>query len=590
MKKRCISLIVIAFLVMLVFPISSTSAEDASKLIVYYDFDGNFDDELNGSTLTAFGEANDGYNHNNATSLFGSDTGAGDVTYWQWTSTLDRGGGFWIDVDDLNILENYSIGVRFVFDDIDPTSWDKIIDYKDRVTDHGFYFHGQQLEFYPQSAAGDTFSGGDVLDVVATRDAATGQFIAYTIENGVRTEVFNFDDSTSRYAIPAEVNGKVRFGFFHDDNDTSREATSGGKVYSIKIWNGPITEEQATGAMDEPTILSFSGNNQTAGTPPSTVIEQEGSDVTIPANTGLLKKTGMNFSVWNTQENGSGDDVVFGSTYTMPANDEELFAKWVWNTYTVQYNPNGGSGTMPDQSFVYNTPQNLNSNVYTKDGFTFAGWATTLDGSIVYNDTQNVKNLTEENCGMVPLYAQWTKIISPLPTPTPTVTPTSTPTAVPTQPIQYGTITTEITYSNGDKVKNKTVELHSNVITGVTDSNGRVTFSNVALVDHTLIIKDSSGSEMGRVDLDMAKGTSKDSVSNGNEVDVTFTDETVSVVVAVVLGSNNTVTIDKVTITENPSTGNPHSTMWLWLGITGFIAIAGLSITYYIKKTKAVKR
>jgi hypothetical protein len=273
MKKR-ISLVFITLLMMLllIVPVSVSAVTEESELIVYYDFDGDFVDELSGSTLTTIDVIESGNaTYGNSTSSFGSDTGS-DSTFWQWTSTADRGGGFCIDVNEASLLGNYSIGVRFVYDEM-PSSWAKIIDYKNRVSDDGFYFYGGQLLFYPTLSGGEgeegyaydeespVFSASTIIDIVATRNAATGRFIVYTVQNGTLTEVYNYDDSSNQYATPVTVDGKVRFGFFHDDSATSSEATNGGRVYAIKMWNGPITALQAAAAMDPPTPLTLESSD-----------------------------------------------------------------------------------------------------------------------------------------------------------------------------------------------------------------------------------------------------------------------------------------------------------------------------------------
>ena len=81
---------------------------------------------------------------------------------------------------------------------------------------------------------------------------------------------------------------------------------------------------------------------------------------------------------------------------------------YVANRYTVHYNPNGGTGSMADQQFTYNVAQNLFENTFTRNGYTFAGWATSATGSKAYNDGQSVNNLTTSANGTVNLYALWT--------------------------------------------------------------------------------------------------------------------------------------------------------------------------------------
>ena len=75
-------------------------------------------------------------------------------------------------------------------------------------------------------------------------------------------------------------------------------------------------------------------------------------------------------------------------------------------TYTVTFNENGGSGTMPVQSFNAATPQNLTLNTITRAGYTFIGWNTMKDGKgESYNDGASYTATTN-----VTLYAQWKEI------------------------------------------------------------------------------------------------------------------------------------------------------------------------------------
>ena len=74
--------------------------------------------------------------------------------------------------------------------------------------------------------------------------------------------------------------------------------------------------------------------------------------------------------------------------------------------YTVSFNANGGSGTMSDQSFMYNVAQNLNANTFTNGLHPIFGWATSANGPKVYDDGQSVSNLAD-TIATVNLYAKW---------------------------------------------------------------------------------------------------------------------------------------------------------------------------------------
>ena len=77
--------------------------------------------------------------------------------------------------------------------------------------------------------------------------------------------------------------------------------------------------------------------------------------------------------------------------------------------YTVDYDANGGTGSMPANTLAYDRPQALPAIGFTKAGYSFAGWNTRKDGSgKTFTDKQIVSNLlTHENAAGT-LYAQWT--------------------------------------------------------------------------------------------------------------------------------------------------------------------------------------
>ncbi len=74
--------------------------------------------------------------------------------------------------------------------------------------------------------------------------------------------------------------------------------------------------------------------------------------------------------------------------------------------YTVAFNANSGTGTMDDQSFMYNVAQNLTANSFTNSCHAFQGWANTADGPKAYDDGQSVSNLAD-TIATVTLYANW---------------------------------------------------------------------------------------------------------------------------------------------------------------------------------------
>ena len=113
-------------------------------------------------------------------------------------------------------------------------------------------------------------------------------------------------------------------------------------------------------------------------------------------------KTGYTFTGWYTDpecNNKYTEDKVIGNI--------TLYAGFRANTYTIVFNANTGSGSMSNQTMTYDTAANLTANTFTKDKYTFKGWATTAGGAVEYTDGQSVKNLTAADGATINLYAVW---------------------------------------------------------------------------------------------------------------------------------------------------------------------------------------
>ncbi len=74
---------------------------------------------------------------------------------------------------------------------------------------------------------------------------------------------------------------------------------------------------------------------------------------------------------------------------------------------TVAFDANGGEGVMQDQTS--SSAASLNSNTFTRDGFTFEGWNTASDGSGTPYDDEGSYPFTFDET----LFAQWAETSSP---------------------------------------------------------------------------------------------------------------------------------------------------------------------------------
>lgn len=113
--------------------------------------------------------------------------------------------------------------------------------------------------------------------------------------------------------------------------------------------------------------------------------------------------------------------VFHSSTSYMPKSIESLvgtqdkditmYANWQPNTYTVNYDANGGIGSVLPTDFTYDEEKTLRENTFDRTGYKLkagAEWNTKKDGSgVSYSSREAVSNLTSINEKAIILYANW---------------------------------------------------------------------------------------------------------------------------------------------------------------------------------------
>ena len=153
--------------------------------------------------------------------------------------------------------------------------------------------------------------------------------------------------------------------------------------------------------------VKYDANGGTGSTAPSGHTYDEAITLTING----FAKTGYTFAGWANDASGT---VIYSDGQSVSNLTPEdgaavtLYAVWTPNTYTVNYNANGGLGTTEPSRHTYDAATPLTANRFTKTGYTFAGWANDAAGEVVYTDGQSVLNFTSENGATVTLYAVWT--------------------------------------------------------------------------------------------------------------------------------------------------------------------------------------
>ncbi len=110
---------------------------------------------------------------------------------------------------------------------------------------------------------------------------------------------------------------------------------------------------------------------------------KRGDTVTITANAA---PNGQHFKEW-TVTNGNvtlANAASATTTFIMPASDVTVEAMYEETRYTVSYNANGGTGSVPTDSNAYATGDSVTvlfDPAPTRDGYSFLGWSTDQDAT-----------------------------------------------------------------------------------------------------------------------------------------------------------------------------------------------------------------
>ncbi len=100
-------------------------------------------------------------------------------------------------------------------------------------------------------------------------------------------------------------------------------------------------------------------------------------------------------------------DGSYAETAGVSAGDNINYIDGKWNvptkSYKIEFNANGGSGSMDEQQADNGTDVTLSANTFIREGYKFTGWNTQADGQgTSYEDGASI-SITEN----VTLYAQW---------------------------------------------------------------------------------------------------------------------------------------------------------------------------------------
>lgn len=175
-------------------------------------------------------------------------------------------------------------------------------------------------------------------------------------------------------------------------------ASGGTQISSTTTVTGNVTYYAHWTATKRSYTATFNGNGGSTPSPSSITKEYNTALGTLPT----CSRTGYTFLGWYTASSG-GTKI---STTTVVTKDITYYAQWSINSYTLTFNPNGGTVTPTSKNLEYNSaygtlpiPTRASDAQYT---YTFAGWYTAATGG-----TQ-VTAATKMAAKDTTVYAHWT--------------------------------------------------------------------------------------------------------------------------------------------------------------------------------------
>lgn len=212
---------------------------------------------------------------------------------------------------------------------------------------------------------------------------------------------FNELNSSTYYTIDFSYDIRANLGKYQDVWTGSLGATTD----VLYLWNN-INAYQPDRSSESGLIFNLSTSDggywSNLTNEPDGFTKPYGTTATISDIRSNI--TGAHYTSNNVTGNGASS---FTWTFTT--------ADWVcalytdWNTYTISYDANGGSGAPGNQTKTYGTNLTLSSTIPTRTGYTFLGWSTNSGAtSASYSAGGTLSgDLSTVNGDTVTLYAIW---------------------------------------------------------------------------------------------------------------------------------------------------------------------------------------
>ena len=246
----------------------------------------------------------------------------------------------------------------------------------------------------------------------AYRSYLTGKGAAYSV-NYVLVNGTNVDKTALRNLV-------LKATYFNQSDYTTaswstfqtalqKAAEALGNPKNSDIASVTTTLENAMNALQTTVTLNANGGTIN-GSAKTTFDVTVGTETTVAYNVSTYTPVRDNyvFVGWATS-----DDAETGSKSTVTAGlMPTLYAVWAENSYTVEFDANGGTGSVKNKTVKCDENFNLPSGEFTRDGYLLEGWATSESATnAMYQPGQSVSKLATYGT-TITLYAVWAEIIN----------------------------------------------------------------------------------------------------------------------------------------------------------------------------------
>ena len=161
-----------------------------------------------------------------------------------------------------------------------------------------------------------------------------------------------------------------------DSNGKVTAVSAGSATITVKTNDGGKTATCAVTVKPKTYTITYNANGGSGA--PAAQTKTHG--VTLTLSSEVPTRTGYNFKGWAESSSATEAQYQPGDAFTKNANTT-LYAVWQIKTYTVKFNANGGSDAPAAQTKTYGKTLILSSQVPTRSGYTFLGWAESSDAT-----------------------------------------------------------------------------------------------------------------------------------------------------------------------------------------------------------------